>query len=74
MFIITGSTGLIGSSTSEYFLKKGIKIVGIDNDLRSYFFGISGSNKWKEKKLKEHKLYRHFNVDIRNKDKIFRIF
>ena len=74
MFIITGSTGLIGSSTSEYFLRKSIKVIGIDNDLRSYFFGKIVSNKWKEKKLKENKLYTHLNVDIRNKDKILSIF
>ena len=74
MFIITGSTGLIGSSASEYFLSKNIKIIGIDNNLRAYFFGKTGSNKWKEKKLKENKLYNHINIDIRNKDKIFQIF
>jgi CDP-paratose 2-epimerase len=74
MYIITGSTGLIGASTSEYFLKKGIKILGIDNDLRSYFFGKNGSNKWKEKILKQNRLYTHHKVDIRNKEKIFKIF
>ena len=74
MYIITGSTGLIGSSATEFFLKKNIQIIGIDNDLRTYFFGKVGSNKWKEKKLKKHKLYNHFNVDIRNKDKMFNIF
>jgi CDP-paratose 2-epimerase len=74
MYIITGSTGLIGSSASEYFLKKGIKVLGIDNDLRSYFFGKKGSNKWKEKILKQNKLYTHYETDIRNKEKIFEIF
>ena len=70
MFIITGSTGLIGSSTSEYFLKRGIKVIGIDNNLRSYFFGNIGSNKWKRKNLKNI-TYTHLNVDIRNKEKNF---
>lgn len=74
MYVITGSTGLIGSSASEYFLKKGIKVLGIDNDLRSYFFGENGSNKWKEKILKQNKLYTHYKIDIRNKEKIFKIF
>ena len=74
MFIITGSTGLIGSSAAEFFLKKKVNVLGIDNDLRTYFFGKIGSNKWKEKKLKKNKLYKHFNVDIRNKNKIFTIF
>ena len=74
MLIITGSTGLIGSSTADYFLKKKIKILGIDNDLRSYFFGKIGSNKWKEKKLKKNKLYTHLNIDIRDKNKILGVF
>ena len=74
MYIITGSTGLIGSSTSEYFLNRGKKIIGIDNNLRAYFFGKVGSNKWKEKRLKQNKLYKHFNIDIRNKVKIFELF
>ena len=74
MLIITGSLGLIGFSTSEYFLKKHIPIVGIDNDLRSYFFGRISSNFWKKKILKNNKFYTHYDVDIRNKKKIFEIF
>ena len=74
MYIITGSTGLIGSSTCEYYLNKKRSIIGIDNDLRKYFFGINGSNKWKERKLRKDKNYKHYSVDIRNKLKIFEIF
>ena len=74
MIIVTGSTGLIGSATCEYYLNKRINVLGIDNDLRSYFFGKEGSNKWKEKKLKKNKNYKHLSVDIRNKNKIFEIF
>ena len=74
MIIVTGSTGLIGSATCEYYLNKRINVLGIDNDLRSYFFGKEGSNKWKEKKLKKNKNYKHLSVDIRNKNKIFKIF
>ena len=74
MYIITGSTGLIGSSTCEFYLNKKKPIIGIDNDLRKYFFGTQGSNKWKEKKLRKDKNYKHYSVDIRNKIKIFEIF
>jgi CDP-paratose 2-epimerase len=74
MYIITGSTGLIGSSACEYYLNKKKTIIGIDNDLRKYFFGTNGSNKWKEKKLKKDKNYIHYSADIRNKNKIFEIF
>ncbi|MDC0876558.1 NAD-dependent epimerase/dehydratase family protein [Candidatus Pelagibacter sp.] len=74
MYLITGSTGLIGSSCSEYFLKKNIEVLGIDNDLRSYFFGKTGSNKWKEKILKHNKKYNHYSIDIRNKGNVINIF
>ena len=74
MYIITGSTGLIGYSTCEFYLNKKKPIIGIDNDLRKYFFGTHGSNKWKEKKLRKDKNYKHYSVDIRNKIKIFEIF
>ena len=71
MIIVTGSTGLIGSATCEYYLSKRINVLGIDNDLRSYFFGKKGSNKWKEFILKKNKNYKHFSIDIRNKKKSF---
>ena len=74
MILITGSTGLIGSAACFFYLKENQPVVGIDNDLRSYFFGKDGSNKWKETILKKDKNYKHFSIDIRNKKKIFDIF
>ena len=49
MYIVTGSTGLIGFSTSEYFLKRNIRVIGIDNDMRSYFFGKKAQINGKKK-------------------------
>ena len=40
--IITGSCGLVGSESSIYFSKKGFKIIGIDNNIRKFFFGKDG--------------------------------
>ena len=74
MILITGSTGLIGSAASFFYLDKKRPVIGIDNNLRSYFFGKKGSNKWKELILKKDKNYKHFSIDIRNKKKIFEIF
>jgi CDP-paratose 2-epimerase len=74
MIFITGSSGLIGSSTADFFLKKRIKVIGIDNDLRSYFFGKNSSTRWREKSLKESKFYKHYNIDIRNQNKVRNIF
>ena len=37
--IVTGAAGLIGSESVKRFAREGFKIVGIDNDLRQWFFG-----------------------------------
>ena len=74
MIIIAGSTGLIGYSASDYFLQKNIKVIGIDNNMRKYFFGKISSNKFKENKLKKNNNYIHYSTDIRNKKKIYDIF
>ena len=41
--IVTGSTGLIGFETVKFFINKKFKVIGIDNDLRKFFFGKTGS-------------------------------
>ncbi|HLF18668.1 MAG TPA: NAD-dependent epimerase/dehydratase family protein [Candidatus Omnitrophota bacterium] len=73
--IITGSSGLIGSEAVEYFAGRGMKVVGIDNNMREYFFGPDGSTDWNLKMLEEKiKRFRHYNVDIRNYKRLERIF
>ena len=37
--LITGSGGLIGSESDEFFSKKFDLLLGIDNDSRKQFFG-----------------------------------
>lgn len=65
--MITGSAGLIGSQACDFFHKKGYKVIGIDNDMRAYFFGKSSSTLHSSESLKS-KLnnYKHYNLDIRN--------
>lgn len=73
--IITGSAGLIGSEASVFFESLGMNIIGIDNDMRAYFFGEEASTKWKREKLESSlKNYNHYNIDIRNYEEIERIF
>ena len=73
--IITGSAGLIGSQTAQFFHNKGFEIIGIDNDMRAYFFGKNGSTIETERFLKNSiKNYHHFKIDIRDKDGIFSLF
>ena len=73
--LVTGSCGLIGSETVSFFAEKGFNIVGIDNNMRKYFFGEDGSILWNMKRLKKkYKNYKHYYVDIRNETQIARIF
>ena len=43
LILITGSCGLVGSESVNFFHKKGFEIIGIDNNLRQKFFGKDGS-------------------------------
>ena len=74
--LITGSAGLIGSQAAHFFHSKGYYVVGIDNDMRSYFFGEEGSNKENLKDLTETLgvTYSHHTVDIRDYQKLEDIF
>lgn len=73
--IITGSSGLIGSETARFFSEKGMDVVGIDNDMRKYFFGPDASTDWNTGQLKKTlKNFTHVAADIRNQDEVFSIF
>ncbi|MEJ2333933.1 MAG: NAD-dependent epimerase/dehydratase family protein [Desulfobulbaceae bacterium] len=73
--IITGSAGLIGAEATRFFVNKGFKVVGIDNDMRKYFFGQEASTDWNRRILEEtFSEYTHYSVDIRSQKDINRIF
>ena len=73
--LITGSSGLVGSESANFFCKKGFDVIGIDNDLRKFFFGKDGSTSWmKSKLLKENKNFKALNIDIRNYNSLEKIF
>jgi len=73
--IITGSAGLIGSEAARHFAGKGMDVIGIDNNMRSVFFGPEASTAWMSESLqKDLRNYRQHNLDIRDKDAIFNLF
>lgn len=73
--LITGSAGLIGSESVRFFHGKGFRIVGIDNDMRKFFFGDAASTKWNRDNLKEEVAdYIHYDLDIRNQIELGKIF
>ncbi len=73
--IITGSSGLVGSESVNFFCNKGFDVIGLDNNLREFFFGKDGSTKLVKKSLvKKNKNFRSFNIDIRNYNSLEKIF
>ena len=73
--VVTGSAGLIGSEAVRYFAAKGIHVVGIDNDMRKYFFGPEASTEWMRKHLEANiPHYQHFSIDIRDHAAILELF
>lgn len=73
--VVTGSAGLIGSEAVNFFAAEGLDIVGLDNDMRSSFFGPLASTTWMREKLqREVKTYTHLDVDVRDQEKINEVF
>jgi CDP-paratose 2-epimerase len=73
--IITGSAGLIGNESVRFFSDKMDLIIGIDNDLRAYFFGKDASNELNRNELKRIiPNYLHHSLDIRNYGDLENIF
>lgn len=73
--VVSGSGGLIGSEAAKFYHEQGYEVIGIDNDMRSYFFGESASVNWNIEKLKrDYPKYRHHNLDIRNFEALLKIF
>jgi len=73
--IITGAAGLIGSESVNFFSEKFDLIVGIDNNMRKYFFGDNASTEWSKQKLIDSVAnYKHFDIDIRNYSEVEKVF
>ena len=73
--LITGSSGLVGSESVNFFSKKGFDVIGIDNNLRKFFFGNEGStNKIKNDLLRNHKKFKSYNIDIRSYNGLEKIY
>ena len=72
---MTGSSGLIGSEAVKFFHSQGFDVVGIDNNMREYFFGKDASVSWKTAQLVASLArFRHMATDIRDADSIDNLF
>jgi len=73
--LVTGSAGLIGSQAVQYYCERDCDVTGIDNDMRSYFFGESASTKWNADSLKKScSNYTHVDADVRDETAMNALF
>jgi CDP-paratose 2-epimerase len=73
--VVSGSAGLIGSEAAMRFHQRGYETWGIDNDMRSTFFGQEASTLWMRRRLERSLAsYRHWDIDIRDRAEVGRMF
>lgn len=73
--VVTGASGLIGSEAVRFLAGRGLDVVGIDNNLRAYFFGSDGSTDWNRQQLeREVRGYEHVAADIRDEAAMAAVF
>lgn len=73
--IVTGSCGLVGSEAVRFYHALGYDVVGVDNDMRAYFFGPDASTAWvRESLVGALDRYSHVDADIRDADVMRRLF
>ena len=73
--IVTGSAGLIGSESVEFFSQKFDTVVGIDNNMRQWFFGPEASTAWNRQRLEQGVAnYVHSAADIRDEKAMEALF
>jgi CDP-paratose 2-epimerase len=72
--LVTGAGGLVGSEAVSFLVAQGLDVVGIDNDMRAYFFGSEASTTWRIEELKSsHARFRHERMDIRDFNALSRL-
>ena len=73
---MTGSGGLVGSESVSYFVEAGYDVIGIENDMRSYFFGATASTSPRTESLlaRYPGSFRSYEIDIRDFEALSRLF
>lgn len=73
--IVTGSAGLVGAEAARRASAEGLDVVGIDNDMRRYFFGAEASTRASRQRLQATlPRYRHLDADVRDRAALEALF
>jgi CDP-paratose 2-epimerase len=66
--LVTGSSGLVGSSVVARFAARGFAVHGLDNNQRAVFFGPAGDTRWNLRRLTDlYPGFRHHELDLRDR-------
>ncbi len=72
--LVTGSSGLIGSAAVRHWDALGASVIGIDNDMRQFFFGAAGSTLPNlERLVRETRRFEPHAIDIRDREPLFEL-
>jgi CDP-paratose 2-epimerase len=72
--LVTGSSGLIGSTAVRHWDAQGAQVIGVDNDMRGVFFGDRGSTLKNLELLKaQTKRFESHSIDVRDREAIFEL-
>lgn len=73
--LVTGAGGLVGSETARFYCAQGARVIGVDNNLREYFFGPEASTRWAVAELEQAfpDSFQAAPVDIRNRADVHRL-
>ena len=73
--IVTGSGGLIGSESVRHFIEAGHDVIGVENDMRAFFFGEQASTARTNERLADTfpDEFRTVELDIRDREGIDRL-
>jgi len=72
--LVTGSSGLIGSTAVRHWDAQGAQVIGVDNDMRGVFFGDRGSTLRNLELLKaQTKRFESHSIDVRDREAIFEL-
>lgn len=73
--LVTGSGGLIGSQCVRTLCAAGWDVVGVDNNLRAWFFGPGSTTRpAAEALMRDLRAYRHVEADIRDRQAMRDLF
>ncbi len=74
--IVTGAGGLVGSETVRHFAGQGFRVIGVDNNLREYFFGPEASTRWAVQELQRAfpESFQAVDADIRDFEAVRKVF